>query len=148
LRRQFPDYLIELEVRFVTQSTLHYEMTRYQSLFDEGLISKEVYEDLKRNTLGAAGSSSLRRPYFDLGLDPHQLVKLDLLASLDERQLEIVCGFLRFRVFEKNRRWCGAIFLAAVPETFAMVGRSTDTRIVAVDGAMRGTRPCGRVDGR
>jgi monovalent cation:H+ antiporter, CPA1 family len=55
LHRQYPDYLIELEVRFVTQSTFHYEMNRYQSLFDEGLISKEVYEDLKRNTLGAGG---------------------------------------------------------------------------------------------
>ena len=50
LRRQYPDYLIELEVRFVTQSTLHYEMNRYQSLFEEGLISHEVYDDLKRNT--------------------------------------------------------------------------------------------------
>src|SRR5262249_48626962 len=26
LRRQYPDYLVELEVRFVAQSTLHYEM--------------------------------------------------------------------------------------------------------------------------
>lgn len=86
LRRQYPDYLVELEVQFVSQSTLHYEMNRYQSLFDEGLISKEVYEDLKRNTLGVAKSTSLRRPRFDLGLDPQQLVKrLDLLASVSSK---------------------------------------------------------------
>ena len=121
LRRQYPDYLIELEVRFVAQSTLHYEMNRYQSLFDEGLISKEVYEDLKRNTLGPVGSSSLRRPHFDLGLDPHQLVKrLDLLASLDERQVEIVCGFLRprfavpnERIIRKGDRGDGVYFIAS-----------------------------------
>jgi CPA1 family monovalent cation:H+ antiporter len=96
LRRQYPDYLTELEVRFLTQSTLHHEMNRYQSLFEEGLISHELYEDLKRNTLRA--ESSFRRPHFDIGLDTQELVKrLDLLASLDERQLEIVCGLLRPR---------------------------------------------------
>jgi monovalent cation:H+ antiporter, CPA1 family len=121
LRRQYPDYLTELEVRFVTQSTLHYEMNRYQSLFDEGLISKEVYEDLRRNTLGAAKSAPPRRPHFDLGLDPHLLVKrLDLLASLDERQLEIVCGLLRprfavpnERIIRKGDRGDGVYFIAS-----------------------------------
>jgi CPA1 family monovalent cation:H+ antiporter len=67
LRRQYPDYLTELEVRFLTQSTLHHEMNRYQSLFEEGLISHELYDDLKRNTLRAG--SSFRRPHFDIGLD-------------------------------------------------------------------------------
>jgi monovalent cation:H+ antiporter, CPA1 family len=103
LRRQYPDYLTELEVRFLTQSTLHHEMNRYQSLFEEGLISHELYEDLKRNTHRA--ESSLRRPYFDIGLDTQELVKrLDLLASLDERQLEIVCGLLRPRFAVPNER--------------------------------------------
>jgi monovalent cation:H+ antiporter, CPA1 family len=121
LRRQYPDYLVELEVRFVAQSTLHYEMTRYQSLFDEGLISYEVYEDLRRNTLGATGSATLRRPHFDLGLDAHELVKrLDLLAHLDERQLDIVCGLLRprfavpnERIIRKGDRGDGVYFVAS-----------------------------------
>ena len=59
LRRQYPDYLTELEVRFLTQSTLHHEMNRYQSLFEEGLISHELYEDLKRNTLRAGNLLSV-----------------------------------------------------------------------------------------
>jgi monovalent cation:H+ antiporter, CPA1 family len=96
LRRQYPDYLAELEARFLQQSTLHREMNRYQSFFEEGLISHELYEDLKRSTLG--NGSIVPRPRFDIGLDTRQLVKrLDLLASLDERQLEIVCGLLRPR---------------------------------------------------
>ena len=103
LRQQYPDYLTELEVRFLTQSTLHHEINRYQSLFDEGLISRELYDDLKRNTLGAV--SLVRRPHFDIGLDTHKLVRhLDLLASLDDRELEIVCGLLRPRFTIPNER--------------------------------------------
>jgi CPA1 family monovalent cation:H+ antiporter len=95
LRRQYPDYLAELEVRFLRQSTLHHEMVRYQSLFEEGLISLEIYDDLKRNTQGARAAE---RPRFDIGLNTHRLVKqLDLLAGLDERQLESVCRLLRPR---------------------------------------------------
>ena len=119
LRRQYPDYLAELEVRFLTQSTLHHEMNRYQSLFEEGLISHELYNDLKRNTLGTG--PLVRRPHFDIGLDTHQLVKrLDLLASLDERQLEIVCGLLRprfavphERIIRKGDRGDGVYFVAS-----------------------------------
>ena len=119
LRRQYPDYLAELEVQFLTQSTLHHEMNRYQSLFEEGLISHELYNDLKRNTLGTG--PLVRRPHFDIGLDTHQLVKrLDLLASLDERQLEIVCGLLRprfavphERIIRKGDRGDGVYFVAS-----------------------------------
>jgi monovalent cation:H+ antiporter, CPA1 family len=119
LRRQYPEYLTELEVRFLTQSTLHHEMNRYQSLFEEGLISHELYEDLKRNTLRA--ESSFRRPHFDIGLDTRELVKrLDMLASLDERQLEIVCGLLRprfavphERIVRKGDRGDGVYFIAS-----------------------------------
>jgi CPA1 family monovalent cation:H+ antiporter len=103
LRQHYPGYLTELEVRFLAQSTLHHEMSRYQNLFDEGLISRELYEDLKRTTLGA--ESSARRPHFDIGLDTHKLVRhLDLLASLDENQLDIVCGLLRPRFAIPNER--------------------------------------------
>lgn len=103
LRQQYPDYLIELEVLFLTQSTLHHEMNRYQSLFDEGLISRELYDELKRTTLAAG--SPVRRPHFDIGLDTRKLIRhLDLLASLDDHQLEIVCGLLRPRFAIPNER--------------------------------------------
>jgi len=87
----------------LTQSTLHREMNRYQSLFDEGLISRELYDDLKRHTLGAG--PSVRRPHFEIGLDTRKLVRhLDLLASLDDNQLLIVCGLLRPRLAIPNER--------------------------------------------
>jgi len=103
LRRQYPDYAAELEARFLRQSTLRHEMTRYQSLFEEGLIAHEVYDDLKRNVLGARVAQ--QRPRFDIGLDTHQLVKrLDILTSLDQHQLDRVCRLLRARFAVPNDR--------------------------------------------
>ncbi len=134
LRRQYPDYLAELEVRFLRQSTLHREIARYQSLFDEGLISREIYDDLTRSTRETA--SARQRPPFDIGLDTHQLVKrLDLLAGLDERQLESVCRLLRPRlavpfeqIIRKGERGDAVYFIASgaveviLPERRARIG--------------------------
>jgi monovalent cation:H+ antiporter, CPA1 family len=119
LRRQYADYLAELEVRFLQQSTVHHEMSRYQSLFEEGLISHELFTDLMRNTAGT--SPVVRRPRFDIGLDTHKLVKrLDLLAGLDEEQLEAVCRLLRprfavpqDRVVRKGERGDAVYFIAS-----------------------------------
>jgi CPA1 family monovalent cation:H+ antiporter len=103
LRRQYPDYAAELEARFLRQSTLRQEMSRYQSLFDEGLIAHEVYDDLKRSVLGARAAE--QRPRLDIGLDTHQLVeRLDLLAGLDSSQLDRLCRLLRPRFAVPNDR--------------------------------------------
>ena len=89
LRRQYPDYVAALEIRFLRQSALRQEMERYRALFQEGLIPQELYDDLQRGVAGA--SAGRRRPRFDIGLDTHGLIeKLDLLSGLDERQLDRV----------------------------------------------------------
>jgi monovalent cation:H+ antiporter, CPA1 family len=103
LRRQYPDYAVELEARFLRQSTLRQEMTRYQSLFDEGLIAHEVYDELKRSVRDARATQ--QRPRFDIGLDTRQLIgRLDILAGLDELQLDRVCRLLRPRLVVPNDR--------------------------------------------
>src|SRR5262249_25865189 len=80
LRRQYPDYVAALEIRFLRQSALRQEMGRYQALFEEGLIPQELYDDLKR---GVTGAGAEPRPRFDIGLDTHQLIeRLDILAGL------------------------------------------------------------------
>jgi monovalent cation:H+ antiporter, CPA1 family len=119
LRRQYPDYAAELEARFLRQSTSRKEMTRYQSLFDEGLIAREVYDDLKRTVLGARAAQ--QRPRFDIGLDTRQLVeRLDILAGLDERQLDRLYRLLRPRlalpndhIFRKGERGDAVFFIAS-----------------------------------
>ncbi len=119
LRRQYPEYAAELEAQFLRQSTLRHEMTRYQSLFEEGLIAHEVYDDLKRNVLGARVGQ--QRPRFDIGLDTHQLVKrLDILTGLDQSQLDHVCRLLRprfavpnDRIFRKGDRGDAVFFISS-----------------------------------
>lgn len=119
LRRQFPDYVEELEVRFLRQSVLRREMMRYQSLFDEGLISHEIYQDLQHGLPGPVGED--QPPRFNIGLDTHQLVKrLDVLAGLDERQLDRVCRLLRprfalpgERIVRRGSRGAAVFFIAS-----------------------------------
>ena len=102
LRRQYPDYVAALEERFLRQSALRQEMGRYQALFEEGLIPQELYDDLKR---GLSGNRAEPRPHFEIGLDTHRLIeRLDILSSLDERQLGRVAQLLRPRFTVPNER--------------------------------------------
>jgi len=101
LRRQYPDYVAALEVRFLRQSALRQEMGRYQALFEEGLIPQELYDDLKR---GMTGTRAEHRPRFEIGLDTHRLIeRLDMLSGLDEGQLELVAKLLRPRFTVPNQ---------------------------------------------
>jgi CPA1 family monovalent cation:H+ antiporter len=102
LYRQYPDYVAALEIRFLRQSALRQEKSRYQTLFEEGLIPQELYEDLQR---GIVGNRAVRRPRFEIGLDTHRLIeRLDILSGLDERQLARVARLLRPRFTVPNER--------------------------------------------
>ncbi len=119
LRRQYPDYVSALEIRFLRQSALRHEMGRYQALFEEGLIPQELYDDLKRSI--ADGRAPERRPRFEIGLNTHRLIeRLDILSGLDERQLERVAKLLRprftvpdERIIRKGDRGDSVFFIAS-----------------------------------
>jgi monovalent cation:H+ antiporter, CPA1 family len=103
LRRQYPDYVAALEVRFLRQSAVRQEMRRYQALFEEGLIPQELYEELRRSV--AAARAAEPRPRFDIGLDTHRLIRrLDLLSALDDRQLDRIAKLLRPRFTVPDER--------------------------------------------
>jgi CPA1 family monovalent cation:H+ antiporter len=103
IRRQYPDYVAALEVRFLRQSALRQEMGRYQALFEEGLIPQELYDDLRRGVAGTRASEP--RPRFEIGLDTRHLIeRLDLLSGLEEQQLERVAKLLRPRFTVPNER--------------------------------------------
>jgi CPA1 family monovalent cation:H+ antiporter len=96
LRNHYPDHAAALETQFLRQSAARREMGRYQALFDEVLIAREIYDDLRRSVDEARLGEN--RPRFDLGLDTPQLIgRLDLLAGLDELQLARVQRLLRPR---------------------------------------------------
>jgi monovalent cation:H+ antiporter, CPA1 family len=71
-------------------------MRRYDSLFTEGLIAAEVYEDLKGSVEDTRTTNT--RPRFDLGLNTRELIgRLELFAGLTDQQLERVQKLLRPR---------------------------------------------------
>ena len=101
LRNQYPDHATALETQFLRQSASRREMGRYQALFEEGLIAREIYDDLCRSVDEARRAE--HRPRFDLGLDTAQLIgRLDLLSGLDKRQLARVGQLLRPRFAVPN----------------------------------------------
>ncbi|MBV8406647.1 MAG: cation:proton antiporter [Alphaproteobacteria bacterium] len=131
VRRQYPDYVAALEERFLRQSALRQEISRYQALYDEGLIPRELLDDLLRS----AASQHIRelRPRFDLGLNTRRLVeRLDLLAGLDEQHLDRVARLLRPRF--------------TVPEEMIIrTGESSSDCFFIASGAVEVRRPGQRI---
>jgi monovalent cation:H+ antiporter, CPA1 family len=94
LRNHYPDHAAALETAFLRQSASRREIGRYQALFEEGLIPREIYDDLRRSVDEARLTE--HRPRFDLGLDTAELIgRLDLLSGLDKIQLARVQRLLR-----------------------------------------------------
>jgi monovalent cation:H+ antiporter, CPA1 family len=103
LRHQYPDHAAALETQFLRQSASRREMGRYEALFREGLIAREIYDDLRRSVDEA--EIAKRRPRFDLGLDTRALIaQLEMLSGLDEHQLDRVRRLLRPRFTVPNER--------------------------------------------
>jgi CPA1 family monovalent cation:H+ antiporter len=119
LRNHYPDHAAALETEFLRQSASRREIGRYQTLFEEGLIAREIYDDLRRSVDEARRAE--HRPRFDLGLDTGQLIgRLDLLAGLDEHQLARVQRLLRphftmpnERILREGDRADGVYFIAS-----------------------------------
>jgi CPA1 family monovalent cation:H+ antiporter len=97
LRLQYPAYADELEQRFLRRSALRLEVAEYQSLFEEGLIGPELYNDLRREVVERQASGD-RRPQLDLGLATRELVgEFALFTGLGPVQLDKIAALLRPR---------------------------------------------------
>ena len=97
LRLQYPAYAEALQRRFLRQSALRLESAQYQALFQEGLIGRELYNNLQREVaIGRAEAAA--RPHLDLGLDTRELIRqVPLFESLGPADLEKICRLLRPR---------------------------------------------------
>jgi monovalent cation:H+ antiporter, CPA1 family len=103
LRRQYPDYTTGLETLLVRRSAMRQELISYRALNEEGLITREVYDHLKRTVELARAAE--RRPRFDIGLHTNRLIeKLDLVANLDALHREAIARLLHPRFAVPNER--------------------------------------------
>ncbi|MGH6887556.1 MAG: cyclic nucleotide-binding domain-containing protein, partial [Geminicoccales bacterium] len=97
LRLQYPAYAEALQRRFLRQSGLRLEDAQYQELFQEGLIGRELYNNLQREVLARRAEASAR-PHLDLGLEVRELVRqFPLFKALGHADLEKISRLLRPR---------------------------------------------------
>ena len=73
LRLQYPEHAELLERRFLQQSGLRLLLSRYEDLYEEGLIGRELFDALDReHASGRRHAGDL--PPLDLGLDTEKLI--------------------------------------------------------------------------
>jgi CPA1 family monovalent cation:H+ antiporter len=98
LRLQYPEYAEALEQRFLRQSGFRLSLSRFYDLFDEGLIGKEVFEDLEREHT-AARSLMDELPPLDLGLRAEELLgQFEMFAGLGAAEMRALGRVLRPRL--------------------------------------------------
>jgi len=98
LRLQYPEYAEALEQRFLRQSGFRLSLSRFHDLYDEGLIGKEVFEDLEREH-AAVRSLMDELPPLDLGLRAEDLLsQFDMFAGLGAAELRALARLFRPRL--------------------------------------------------
>ncbi len=119
LRLQYPDHADALESRFLQQSGRQLLMSRYRDLFEEGLISGELYHDLGREHSDRRLSGKL--PPLDLGLQTGELIgSFEMFAGLEAAELKALVRLLRPRllvpdeaIIRKGERGRGMFFISS-----------------------------------
>ena len=98
LRLQYPEYAEALEQRFLRQSGFRLALSRYHDLYEEGLIGKEVFEDLEREH-EAVRSLMAELPPLDLGLRAEDLLaQFEMFAGLSAAELRALARLFRPRL--------------------------------------------------
>jgi CPA1 family monovalent cation:H+ antiporter len=98
LQRQYPEHAESLERRFLQQSGLRMLISRYSDLHAEGLIGRELFDDLEREH--AAGRRFAGdHPPLDLGLDVEELIgHFDMFAGLNPEERKALARRFRPRL--------------------------------------------------
>jgi CPA1 family monovalent cation:H+ antiporter len=98
LRLQYPEYAEALEQRFLRQSGFRLSLSRFHDLYDEGLIGKEVFEDLERERT-AVQSLMDQLPPLDLGLRADGLIgQFEMFAGFGAAELRALARLFRPRL--------------------------------------------------
>ena len=120
LRLQYPEHAEALERRFLRQSALRQEFAEYRELFEEGMIGRELFDDLRRGLQGERHRSR-QRPPLDLGLNTAQLLKqVDLFKDFSDVALNSLARRFRPRlslpdelIIRKGARGDSAFFISS-----------------------------------
>jgi CPA1 family monovalent cation:H+ antiporter len=95
LSLQYPGYAESIQARQLERAAVRFESAEYARRLQEGIISREVYNDL-RQQLAARRSAIGQRPPLDLGLQLAEMIsRVPLFASLDRKALTEVGKRLR-----------------------------------------------------
>jgi CPA1 family monovalent cation:H+ antiporter len=95
LSLQYPGYAESIETRQLERAAIRFESTEYNRRLKEGIISREVYNDL-RQQLAQRRSAIGQRPPLDLGLELEKMIsRVSLFASLDRKAITEVGKRLR-----------------------------------------------------
>jgi CPA1 family monovalent cation:H+ antiporter len=98
LRLQYPEHAEALERRFLQQSGLRLMLSRYHDLYDEGLLGRELFEDLEREH-AAVRLLMAEHPPLDLGLRAEELIRhFEMFAGLGAPELKALARLFRTRL--------------------------------------------------
>ena len=96
LRLQYPEHAEMLERRFLRQSGLRLLISRYNDLYAEGLIRREVFDELEREHAHGHADDN---PPLDLGLRTEELIaSFEMFAALDAAEIKALARRFRPRL--------------------------------------------------
>lgn len=95
LSLQYPGYFESVQARQIERAAIRFESAEYARRLREGIISREVYDDLREQLSSRRGAIS-QRPPLDLGLELANMIgRVSLFASLDREAIVAMSKRLR-----------------------------------------------------
>jgi monovalent cation:H+ antiporter, CPA1 family len=95
LSLQYPGYAESIQARQLERAAIRFEAAEYARRLQEGIISREVYNDLREQLAKRRGAIG-QRPPLDLGLELAGMIsRVSLFASLDRKAITEVGKRLR-----------------------------------------------------
>jgi CPA1 family monovalent cation:H+ antiporter len=95
LSLQYPGYAESIQARQLERAAIRFELTECNRRLKEGIISREVYDDLREQLAERRGAIS-QRPPLDLGLELAKMIeRVPLFVSLDREAIVALSKRLR-----------------------------------------------------
>ena len=98
LRAQYPDYANKVQTLHLDKITLNQELSKYRELYDDAIISTEIFTNLETD-LKTREQLASEEPELDLGLNRLELVSaVPLFENMDAEKRQSIANLLRPRL--------------------------------------------------